>query len=107
MPSYHNTLNLKNTSKEEAQCNRQEAYVYRVFKANEQGLTADEVFEIVAEAKNLADMPFWDAVSKAISMDKSIRRSISNLVDKHYLLVKTDKTRVGRSGKDNSIYRLK
>lgn len=106
MTSYHNTLNLPNTARYEEICNRQELYVYKIFQANPKGLTASEVVDVVFDAKNLAAMDFWAAIDKAIDIDKSVRRSISNLCDKHNLLVRTDQKRSGRSGRDNSVYKL-
>jgi hypothetical protein len=103
MSSYHNTTQQQDTGVFEAKAQTQEEYVLKLFKHCPNGLTADEVVEHLIEVKNLASMNFYDALSRGISIDKSVRRAISNLVTADQL-GKTTISRVGRSGRLNLVY---
>lgn len=103
MTSYHNTTNVEDTATYEARCHTQETYILDVFYIHPLGLTADEVVEYIFQAKKLSAMPFYDALSRAISIDKSVRRAMSNLQTAGQL-IKTNQKRKGRSGRDNLVY---
>lgn len=104
MNSYHNTLNLPDTSKKETRCRTQEDYILGIFEANPHtGFTAAEIWEIIIDLKmvELTDMRLIDALKRGREINSSVRRAITNLMNNGYL-VKTKQVRAG-----NTVYKLR
>lgn len=106
MSSYHNTLNLPDTSKKETRCRTQEEYILSIFDANpDQGFTAAEIWEIIIDLKmveltDLANRRLIDALKRGREINSSVRRGITNLMNQGHL----EKTKQVRGG--NSVYKL-
>jgi len=103
---FHNTIAIPDTSQAEAQCTRQERYILQLFREYTD-MTSSEATEMILLAlrQEIEKMDFIEGCFRAISVSISVRRSISNLTEKGFL-VKTKVKRDGKLGKDNWVYKI-
>jgi len=109
---YYNTTGItdpKELERLRGQTNKQETYVLKIFLAHpDQGFCASEITDLMLERLqgDLEKMSLLSAIHRGIAVDKSVRRSITNLVRRHLMLIKTSEKRKGTAGKKNYVYKL-
>ena len=108
--SYHNTTGVqgKELDNLESAANERDQFILKLFIRNPgRGYTAAEIVEhVIDSTPQLSRIGRRKAMFQAMSIDKSTRRSISNLAYKHGYIEKTDVKRGGHSGRNNHVYVL-